>query len=135
MRDLSIGKYFFVVLFFSMQWLVGGFLGGLLTTESYGPIDCLEDCTRDCEDTGCESYFYGLGECRDVTNPDWTELDDMFDLSETANGFGYFPAARSAYGLCGYEDKNCCRCMKKKTCKDSGCAAQFDGQGNSIHNY
>ena len=114
--------------------MVGAFLGRMLTKpESYGPIDCLEICTsvNDCEDTGCESYYYGLGECTDVTNPDWTELDSMFDLSESANGFGYMATARTAYGLCGAtDDKNCCRCMKKKTCKDSGCAAQFDGQGN-----
>ena len=78
---------------------------------------------NECQDTGCKSYLNGLGECFDVTNPAWDELNYRFDLSEVVQGT---PAAE----LCSSSlDTSCCRCMKMKTCKDNGCEASFGGNG------
>ena len=70
-----------------------------------------------------------LGECVDITNPNWKELDNKYDLSQIANG--------TSSGLCGVSaDESCCRCMKKKTtkktCKDTGCEKKFGGKGIHI---
>ena len=78
---------------------------------------------NECQDTGCKSYLNGLGECVDVTNPTWDELNYIFDLSEVVQGT---PAAE----LCSSSlDTSCCRCMKIKTCQDNGCEASFGGKG------
>ena len=63
-----------------------------------------------CTDNGCKFNWNQLGECVDITNPNWKELDNMYDLSQIANG--------TSSGLCGVSaDESCCRCMKKKTTK------------------
>ena len=72
-------------------------------------------------------------ECVDVTNPDWKELNYKYDLSAK---IGYNQAARQNdrqqydYRLCGSTvDDSCCKCMKRKTCKDTGCKKRFEGKG------
>ena len=78
---------------------------------------------NECQDTGCKAYLNGLGECVDVTNPAWDDLDYTFDLSKAVQG-------KPAADLCSSSlDTSCCRCMKIKTCKDNGCEASFGGNG------
>ena len=78
---------------------------------------------NECQDTGCKAYLNGLGECVDVTNPAWDDLNYIFDLSQVIQGT---PTAE----LCSSSlDTSCCRCMKMKTCKDNGCEASFGGNG------
>jgi len=88
---------------------------------------------NNCTDNGCMWNWNQLGECVDITNPDWNELNTIYDLSAKAN---MMLASRQDYqypGLCGASlDKSCCRCMKKKTCMDTGCEQRFKGKGVCI---
>ena len=85
---------------------------------------------NDCKDNGCKGLTIGLGECVDVTNPAWDELNYKFDLSEVVQGG---PPAGLCYSSLGGDA--CCRCMKKKTCKDHGCEARFGGNGKCLLNW
>ena len=85
---------------------------------------------NECQDTGCNSYLNGLGECVDVTNPAWDDLNYIFDLSEVVQGT---PGAAGVAKLCSSSlDTSCCRCMKIKTCQDNGCEASFGGKGKLV---
>jgi len=125
---------------------LAGVLGthiGLLLAQNYPFSDyynenqpfCLETCSdnvNNCTDWGCSYQFSELGECVDITNPNWKALNNMYDLSQTANIYG-IPHRQTPYGLCGASlDDSCCRCMKKKTCKDTGCKKRFGGNGVCI---
>merc|ERR1711994_524617 len=58
----------------------------------------------------------------DITNPDWEELDQHFDLS-----------VPDVPGACqASDDISCCRCFKNKTCMDTGCKDAFGGNGICI---
>merc|ERR1711976_559292 len=89
---------------------------------------------NNCTDNGCMWNWNQLGECVDITNPDWRELNAAYDLSANANMMPH--ASRQDYqypGLCGASlDDSCCRCMKKKTCMDTGCEKRFGGKGVCI---
>jgi len=75
-----------------------------------------------CRDNGCQWMSNDNStECVDVTNPDWKELNYKYDLS-----------AKNVRKnrLCGSTvDDSCCKCMKRKTCKDTGCKKRFEGKG------
>jgi hypothetical protein len=82
------------------------------------PIDPVNNCTE----TGCgEAFGEGfLGECKDVTNPDFVSLSQAFDLDATPIG----------NNLCNNSvEKSCCRCFKKKPCLDDGCQDAFHEDG------
>ena len=82
---------------------------------------------NNCTDNGCSWNWNQLGECVDITNPDWNELNTNYDLS--AKTYMQY-ASRQDYQLCGASlDDSCCRCMKKKTCMDTGCEKRFGGKG------
>ena len=81
---------------------------------------------NECQDNGCKEQTNGLGECVDVTNPDWDELNYRFDISEVVQGQS-FTAAMPDLCISSLGGDACCRCMKKKTCKDNGCEARFGG--------
>jgi len=75
-----------------------------------------------CEDTGCEKAFEGLGKCKDVKTANWDELDTSFDLA----------AGSRDNNTCkkkGTDQKDCCRCLKRKSCLDAGCKQEFNGNG------
>merc|ERR1712151_285230 len=78
---------------------------------------------NDCIDNGCEKEAFGenyIGECRDVTNPNLSDLSETFDLTATPTG----------KNLCkNTVDSSCCRCFKKKPCIDDGCKDAFNGDG------
>ena len=66
--------------------------------------------------------FNGLGTCVNIDNPDIGQMEQLFDLDEP-----------SLPGLCNKTvEESCCTCLKKKTCRDTGCSSQFGGEGNGI---
>ena len=79
------------------------------------------DVASNCSDNNnlCSTAFNGGGTCMDITNPDWDELDDHFDLNEPG-----VPGACQAS-----DDLSCCRCLKTKTCMDTGCKDAYGGNG------
>ena len=83
---------------------------------------------NECQDNGCKEQTNGFGECVDVTNPAWDELNYRFDISEVVQGQSA-TAAMPSLCIPSLGGDACCRCMKKKTCKDNGCEARFGGNG------
>ena len=63
-----------------------------------------------------------MGACVNINNPDIGQIEQLFDLDEP-----------SLPGLCNKTvEESCCTCLKKKTCRDTGCSSQFGGEGNGI---
>ena len=63
--------------------------------------------------------FGGLGMCVNIDNPDISQMEQLFDLDEP-----------SLPGLCNKTvEESCCTCLKKKTCRDTGCSSRFGGEG------
>eukprot|EP00092_Neocalanus_flemingeri_P099982 GFUD01127633.1.p1 GENE.GFUD01127633.1~~GFUD01127633.1.p1 ORF type:complete len:836 (+),score=161.16 GFUD01127633.1:310-2508(+) len=82
------------------------------------PIPPVNKCTEN----GCEAAFGegSVGECVDVTNPDFGSLGQPLDLLATPTG----------KNLCNNTlEESCCRCFKKKPCLDDGCQGEFGGNG------
>ena len=71
----------------------------------------------------CSSAFNGSGTCVNITNPDWDDLHQHFDLSKPN-----IPGACQASA----DDTSCCRCLKTRTCMDTGCKEEFGGSGICI---
>ena len=57
--------------------------------------------------------------CVNIDNPDISQMEQLFDLDEP-----------SLPGLCNKTvEESCCTCLKKKTCRDTGCTSRFGGEG------
>ena len=83
------------------------------------PVDPPNECI---DSGGCDKAYgeQSVGECKDVTNPDFDKLSQVFDLNVKPTG----------ENLCKNSvDKSCCRCLKKKPCLDDGCQDAFNGDG------
>ena len=83
------------------------------TTTTSPPID------NSCEDVNdqCKTRMQGLGECVNTTSvDDWSSLSIKYDQwgDSYSNQF-----CRPSNG--GLIQKDCCRCMKKRPCRDGGC--------------
>ena len=73
-----------------------------------------------CEDTGCGKLWNGHGQCVNMTETTYSHLSTSYDLEADTD------AIKNDRSLCksSSNDKECCRCFKKKPCSDEGCDSQ-----------
>ena len=70
-----------------------------------------------CEDTGCGRLWNGHGQCVNMTKMTYSHLSTSYDLEADTD------AIKNDRSLCKSpdNDKQCCRCFKKRPCMDEGC--------------
>jgi len=70
-----------------------------------------------CQDTGCGKLWKGQGRCVNMTSLPYDELVHAYDLSSNKVNIKNDPPLCSSPD----SDKECCRCLKPKSCLDNGC--------------
>jgi len=78
------------------------------TTAGPSPVSCL--------DQGCSQRLRGYGECVNVTSMPWSEVTANYRWSGSYNN-RYCKSPNP-------NEKNCCVCMERQKCTDTGCEAK-----------
>ena len=71
---------------------------------------------RSCLDQGCSQRLRGYGECVNVTSMPWSEVTANYRWSGSYNN-RYCKSPNP-------NEKNCCVCMERQKCTDTGCEAK-----------
>jgi len=67
-----------------------------------------------CVDDGCSASWQGQGECVNVTINPWSTIEAKYDMRY--NNPYYNRRCKAPQG-----EENCCLCLKKQSCEDTGC--------------
>merc|ERR1711962_304196 len=107
---------------FASTWVIRktGSTSGYTSGSTSGSTTAIPEIDR-CFDFGCASILEGQGQCVNITEisttEEWNIFKSMYDVNFNSSSYNH---------LCGpYLDKpgnkDCCKCMKKKPCRDLGC--------------